>query len=889
MAYCPDSLGKSYRLLNMKVYLDKFSSRFSVIAILLALVGLVIVGKSLYIMTVKKDYWMAVNDRFQRRNVSLTPMRGNILADDGEVLAASLPEYKMYMDFMVEMDDSVRKHKEQLIRDSLLTVKMDSICQGMHRIFPDIDPAKLAEHLREGRRKKSKNWPVYPKRVSYIQYRRVKQLPLLRLAPYRGGFHVETFRTRVNPFGALAPRTVGDLYRGKDEARSGIEKTYDAILRGKPGRYHRQKVLNQYLSIVDLPAEDGCDVQTTLNIAMQDITQKALGDRLREIQGEGRGQVNFGVAIVMDVKTGDVKAISSLSRVGDGSFQEISNKAVSNLMEPGSVFKPMSFLVAFNDGFLHLNDQVDTGYGIIEMHGRKMKDHNWRNGGYGRLTARMCIANSSNVGVSKFIDRFYGNNPDKFVDGIYAAGVGEDLRIPIPGYAKPRIRRPRDLGDRWAKTDLPWMSIGYVTQIPPISTLTFYNGIANDGKMMRPRFIKAILRNGEVIEEKPPIVVREQMAKPEAIKDLQACLRAVVTDGVGRKINSKLFHISGKTGTAQVWTAHGRSAEYLVSFAGYFPSEAPRYSCIVCIEKAGSAGGALDCGPVFKRIAETVMAQDRLTDYTVARDSVNIPLPIVNPGNILAANYLLDVFGIPHSTNVGGNADGVIWGTCATRSGSVSLANKLTPKDEMPDVRGYGLRDAVFRLEQAGLLVNCAGIGRVTAQSIPPGAKIKHGEHVNLILGEGAEVQEMAATEEEAATEPAQQAAPENATPATTNTPAPTPKPEKPQAKPAKEGIKPEKPKVTNTEKPKDKPKEPARTGTREATPQRRTEENKAKDKPKTATKDKPKDKPKANAKTTAEAAGKSKPKPASSASGTSGKKKESTTTNTTPNKGKKK
>ena len=282
------------------------------------------------------------------------------------------------------------------------------------------------------------------------------------------------------------------------------------------------------------------------------------------------------------------------------------------------------------------------------------------------------------------------------------------------------------------------------------------------------------------------------------------------------------------------------------------------------------------------------MAQDRLTDYTVARDSVNIPLPIVNPGNILAANYLLDVFGIPHSTNVGGNTDGVIWGTCATRSGSVSLANKVTPKDEMPDVRGYGLRDAVFRLEQAGLLVNCAGIGRVTAQSIPPGAKIKRGEHVNLILGEGAEVQEMAATEEEA-TEPAQQAAPENATPATTNTPAPTPKPEKPQAKPAKEGIKPEKPKVTNTEKPKDKPKEPARTGTREATPQRRTEENKAKDKPKTATKDKPKDKPKANAKTTAEAAGKSKPKPASSASGTSGKKKESTTTNTTSNKGKKK
>ena len=272
----------------MKVYLDKFSSRFSVIAILLALVGLVIVGKSLYIMTVKKDYWMAVNDRFQRRNVSLTPMRGNILADDGEVLAASLPEYKMYMDFMVEIDDSTRQRKEQLIRDSLLTVKMDSICQGMHRIFPDIDPAKLAEHLREGRRKKSKNWPVYPKRVSYIEYRRVKQLPLLHLAPYRGGFHVETFRTRVNPFGTLAPRTVGDLYRGKDEARSGIEKTYDAILRGKPGRYHRQKVLNQYLSIVDLPAEDGCDVQTTLNIAMQDITQKALGDRLREIQGEGR-------------------------------------------------------------------------------------------------------------------------------------------------------------------------------------------------------------------------------------------------------------------------------------------------------------------------------------------------------------------------------------------------------------------------------------------------------------------------------------------------------------------------------------------------------------------------------------------------------------------------
>lgn len=716
----------------MNFPVKQVTKRYAVVASLLVLACLFVIGKAIYIMTIKKDYWMAINDRFIKENEVVQPTRGNILADDGELLAASLPEYKIFMDFMSWEKDPKRQVKEQAKRDSLLMCKMDSICQGVHAVLPQIDPKAFRELLLKGRKEKSHHWKLYDKRISYIQYRQLKQLPLFRLSANMGGFHTEEFKTRKNPYGHLANRTIGDLYYMKDSARTGLELKFDSVLRGKPGIAHRQKVLNRYLTIIDKPAEDGLDVQTTLNVGMQDICEKALSDKLTEIDA------NSGVCILMEVATGDIKAMTSLRKMNDGSYQEINADAVKNLYEPGSVFKPMSFLVGMDDGYIHMTDVVDVGCGIKEMYGRKMRDANWRSGGSGVVTVPQILQKSLNVGVSTLIDRAYHNQPRKFVEGIYRIGVAEDLKIPIPGYAKPRIRMPKSDLSNWSKTALPWMSIGYETQIPPITTVNFYNGIANNGKMLRPRLVKAILKNGEVVKDFPVVVLREHMAKPEAVKNIQDCLESVVSIGLGKKAGSPFFHVSGKTGTAQIWTKNGFAAQYLVSFAGYFPSEHPLYSCIVCIQKGAPASGGGMCAPVFKRVAETVMAQRRSTDYTSVRDTMNCLQPLVCAGNINAAQTILEQLNIKFQSALNSSDENTLtWGVARTDGSGVTLNSVSVPKDEIvPDVRGYGLRDAVYRLERMGLHVRVRGIGRVSSQNLQPGYRFKRGQQIELILGD---------------------------------------------------------------------------------------------------------------------------------------------------------
>jgi cell division protein FtsI (penicillin-binding protein 3) len=390
-----------------------------------------------------------------------------------------------------------------------------------------------------------------------------------------------------------------------------------------------------------------------------------------------------------------------------------------------------------DDGYIHMTDIVDVGCGIKEMYGRKMRDANWRSGGSGVVTVPQILQKSLNVGVSTLIDRAYHDNPRKFVEGIYRIGVAEDLKIPIPGYAKPRIRMPKADGSNWSKTALPWMSIGYETQIPPITTVNFYNGIANNGKLLRPRLVKAILHNGEVVKEYPVVVLREHMAKAEAVKNIQDCLESVVSVGLGKKAGSPYFHVSGKTGTAQVWTKNGFASQYLVSFAGYFPSEKPLYSCIVCIQKGAPASGGGMCAPVFKRVAETVMAQRRSDDYTAARDSNNCLNPVVSAGSLTAAQSVLEQLGIKFTSPVNTEDAPLTWGHCNTTSQGLNMNVVEEVKGNIvPDVRGYGLRDALFRLEKLGLKVKVRGIGRVTQQNMQPGYHFKRGQQIEIILGD---------------------------------------------------------------------------------------------------------------------------------------------------------
>lgn len=708
---------------------EKVMPRYFAIAVILTLIGIAILGKAVYIMAAKKQYWTDVAARLKSDSVSVKPNRGNILSCDGQLMASSIPEYRIFMDFKAGGEK----------KDSIWCDSIDVICEGLHRIFPQKTAAEFKEHLEKGHAKMSRNWPIWKKRIDYNTFTEVRKLPVFNMSKYKGGFHWEEFNSRRRPFGSLAQRTVGDMFGAKDTARFGLELSYDSILRGKNGLIHRRKILNKFMSIPIMPPDDGADIVTTIDVSMQDLAERALVDELKEINGD------VGVVILMEVETGDVKAIVNMVKCGDGNYRETVNKAISHRCEPGSVFKVASFLVALDDGVVDTSFVIHTGSGVMQMHGRDMKDHNWRRGGYQDINVARSLEVSSNIGVSYVIDKYYYNNPEKYVDGLYRVGIAEDLQLPLVGYTPPIIRRPhknsRGQYDNWSKTALPWMSIGYETQIAPINTVTFYNAIANNGRMMRPRFVKKVVKNGETLREYPPEVIKEQIAKPQTIKTMQTILEHVVSQGLGKKAGSDMFKVAGKTGTAQV--SKGKAGyksgtvDYWLSFAGFFPADNPRYSCIVCIQKSGlpASGGGMS-GVVFHHIAEGVMAKHLKMSVEDARDTTSIMIPDVKNGNVMAADYVLDLLNIKTDTQWEGSYayGNPIWGKAAKHTNEVALTKTKTPQNIVPDVKGMGARDAVYMLESRGLQVKVQGRGKVKSQSYAAGRPAIKGVECVLVM-----------------------------------------------------------------------------------------------------------------------------------------------------------
>lgn len=712
----------------------KVMPRYAFIAVIMTLVAISVLGKTLYIMTAKRAYWEEVADRVKVDSLKTQPMRGNILSCDGQLMASSLPQYNIFMDFK-----ALRVAK----KDTLFCEKIDSICTGLNAIFPDRTAAEFKKHLMEGFEKNKQHWPVWNRRINYSTFSEVRRLPVFRLKTNQGGFHWEEHNARRLAYGSLAGRTIGKMFGAKDTAQCGLELSYDSLLRGVEGIRHRRKVLNRYLDITDTPPENGADIVTTIDVSMQDLAERALLKELRLINA------NVGVAIVMEVKTGDIKAIVNMTKCDDDDYHEIKNHAISDLLEPGSVFKTASIMVALDDGVVDTTYRVETAGGVWPMYGREMKDHNWRRGGYGMLTLPQTLMVSSNIGVSRIIDDHYHNTPEKFVQGIYRLGLADDLHIPLQGASPARIRMPKkdSRGKQyvnWSKTTLPWMSIGYETQVPPISTLTFYNAIANGGKMVAPRFVKAVMKDGVVIKEFDPVVLREQIAKESTIKKITTILEHVVSQGLGKKAGSQSFLVAGKTGTAQIskGAAGYKSGQmnYLLSFAGFFPAYEPRYSCIVCIQKSGlpASGGGMS-GVVFHDISEGIMAQSLKLEASDARDSLSVLIPQVKSGNVLAASYVLEHLGVKQRTDWGGSYlnGNPIWGRADESDSSIIQLKRVNEGDKsvMPDVHGMGARDAVFLIESRGVKVRLTGRGKVTEQSIGAGERIKKGMVCSLKLG----------------------------------------------------------------------------------------------------------------------------------------------------------
>jgi cell division protein FtsI (penicillin-binding protein 3) len=694
-----------------------------VMAAMLA-VGVAIIGKAGFTMFAEREYWEEVADRFVKENVTVKPNRGNILSADGKLMASSLPEYKIYMDFKAGGET----------KDTMLTHHMDEICEGLHNIFPDKSAAEFKAHMKKGQKKGSRNYLIYPKRISYIQLKEAKKLPVFCLSKFKGGFHEVAFNQRKKPFGSLAARTLGDMFADTAQgAKNGIELAFDTLLRGRDGVTHRQKVMNKYLNIVDIPPIDGCDIVTTIDVDMQDICEKALIDRMRDEDVNG----NVGVAILMEVKTGEVKAIVNMMTASDGNYYEMRNNAISDMMEPGSTFKTASIMVALEDGYITPDTEVDTGNGQKMMHGSNMKDHNWSRGGYGVIDVTHIMMYSSNIGVSTIIDQYYGNNPQRFVDGLKRMSLDQPLHLQIAGEGKPNIRGPKER--YFSKTTLPWMSIGYETQIPPINILTFYNAIANNGVMVRPKFVKMATKDGEVVKEYETEVINPKICSDNTLVQIREMLRRVVYDGLGGRAGSKQFSVAGKTGTAQISQGaagyKNGARNYLVSFCGFFPADNPKYSCIVSIQKPGlPASGGTMAGSVFGKIAERVYAKDLRLPLTAAVDSNSVVIPEVKAGEVNDTRTVLKELGIANQSTYGFRSGKESWCDTHQTARSVTLENRDILQDFVPNVVGMGARDAVYLLESKGLRVAISGVGKVKRQSIPGGTKAKRGETVKIYL-----------------------------------------------------------------------------------------------------------------------------------------------------------
>ena len=707
-------------------------TRYFFVILLMALIGVAIVVKAGITMFAERQYWQDVADRFVKENVTVKPNRGNIISSDGKLMASSLPEYRIYMDFMSGEKDEKRRKKDQARRDSILTANMDSICIGLHKIFPDKSAAQFKAHLKKGRQAKSRNYLIYPKRISYIQYKEVKRLPVFCLNRYKGGFKELAYNQRKKPFGSLAARTLGDVYADTAKgARNGIELAFDTILKGRDGLTHRQKVMNKYLNIVDVPPVDGCDLISTIDVGMQDICEKALVDKLKELNAF------VGVVVLMEVATGEVKAIVNMTKGKDGNYYEMRNNAISDMLEPGSTFKTASIMVALEDGKITPDYVVDTGNGQMPMHGRVMKDWNWRRGGYGKLTVTEILEVSSNVGTSYIIDHFYGSNPQKYIDGLRRMSIDRPLHLQIAGEGKPNIRGPKERS-YFSKTALPWMSIGYETQVPPLNILTFYNAIANNGVSIRPKFVKAAVKDGEIVKEYPTEVINPKICSDKTLAQIREILQKVVGEGLAKPAGSKQFHVSGKTGTAQISQgAAGYKAgvtNYLVSFCGYFPSEAPKYSMIVSIQKPGpTASGGLMAGSVFSKIAERVYAKDLRLPLTSAIDTNTVVIPHVKAGEKRQTQRVLEELNINIQGKIADSRKEV-WGSTHAAPQAVVLESRGIMQNFVPSVIGMGAKDAVYLLESKGLKVNLVGVGKVKSQSIANGTIIRKGQTITLTM-----------------------------------------------------------------------------------------------------------------------------------------------------------
>ncbi len=672
------------------------------------------------------------------KEVEIVPQRGNIYSADDNLLATSVPFFSVHFDPWIA-DSRLYYEKIDSLAVLLATHIDDSYTPGAwrDRLFMARDTSI------SGRRD---HYMTIKNTVSYEQLRRLEEFPIFRNGRFRGGLIVEQLQERKRPFGLLARRTIG--YANGRNQPVGIEGKFDEYLAGESGRQMMFKVSqrdDQWLPTEELTIiepRSGDDVFTTLDVNMQDIAETALMRAMRTHRPE------WGTAIVMDVQTGAIRAIANLGMTTDEkNYYEQYNYAVANATEPGSTFKLASMMALLEDGYVKLEDTVNIENGETMFYEAKMVDASYEAKHTDTTTVRRVFEMSSNVGMAKLVDRYYGGvesdggNAREFMDRLKSFHLDLPTGIEIDGEASPYLKEPYSEEDQWSGLTLPWMATGYEVKLTPLQLLTFYNAVANNGRMMKPYLVREIRRNGERVIEYRPTVIDKAIAGKRTIQNARKLLEGVVIRGTARALASKRYSFAGKTGTAQLNYRRGsngtRVGGYQASFAGYFPADKPRYSCVVVIYKPseGEFYGSDVAGPVFREIADK--AYNSMIEL---HDPINRgPRPVLYAENLPRRDIgdardiytVLDYLRLPYY----GQPEARLAAITASQD-SLLLYGRSLPEETMPDVTGMGLRDALFELENRGLTVKTQGVGRVTRQSLLVGTRLR-GQEVLLILGSG--------------------------------------------------------------------------------------------------------------------------------------------------------
>lgn len=689
--------------------------RVRIAFLVICLFAAAIIGRVVNLQWVSGGKWRALAKEKMVRYRAVKATRGNIYSDDGHLLATSLPFYRVVMDPTVAATDLYRRG-------------VDSLAYRLSAYFGDKSADEYKRKITDARLSKRKYLILNSRIIDYQTKKRMENWPVFRDGRFRGGVIFERIDRRFNPFPALGTRTIGYVSQ-ESNGVVGLEYSFNRQLAGRDGQALFQRMTGggwkPLYDDSEVPPEQGWDIQTTIDINLQDVAESAL---LKALEAH---QANYGCVVLMEVATGEIKVMANLGKLKNGNYGETYNYAVGQQgrTDPGSIFKLPTMIALLEETSIEPTDSIDTGKGTLRYNGATMRDS--KPGGYGKMTIQEAFEHSSNIAFVQLMRDHFRTKPWQYIRYLESFGLTKSLGFQMAGEAQPYIKRPDD--PTWSGITLPWMAVGYESKISPLHMLAFYNAVANNGKMIQPVIVKEARIAENVEQTFESRVINEKICSDNTLAKIRKMLEGVVERGTAKNIRNSEYKIAGKTGTSQKLKEGRYTRDYYTSFAGYFPAHQPKYSCIVVIDDPQGVEqyGADVAAPVFKEIADKIYARDAEMHKSLPRKTNQTKVfPVVKTGNMEDLRFLCNEMGISNHA-----VEPEEWVTASVQENSIQWQNKRYLPHEIPDVTGMTLRDALYVLENRGLQVQFTGNGRVVSQSQSPGSKALKGSSIEIKLG----------------------------------------------------------------------------------------------------------------------------------------------------------